>query len=151
MIRRPPRSTLFPYTTLFRSFFARSVDDHALAGTSGESFHVADVFKQLRVDYAESMCRGIGAASALHIVVLVHGIKHAVIYVRAQFNCFNDLVLRAIDEVNRASIPVCDDELIGLWQINHHKRMPEAFNTMGACPRPKIEHLDSLVFLRREK
>src|SRR5258708_15617931 len=24
MIRRPPRSTLFPYTTLFRSFFARS-------------------------------------------------------------------------------------------------------------------------------
>src|SRR3712207_8221664 len=23
MIRRPPRSTLFPYTTLFRSFFAR--------------------------------------------------------------------------------------------------------------------------------
>src|SRR2546427_13041376 len=23
MIRRPPRSTLFPYTTLFRSYFAR--------------------------------------------------------------------------------------------------------------------------------
>src|SRR5256885_6404143 len=33
MIRRPPRSTLFPYTTLFRSVFrsmdAREVDDHA--------------------------------------------------------------------------------------------------------------------------
>src|SRR5258708_10048600 len=26
MIRRPPRSTLFPYTTLFRSRFAGSVD-----------------------------------------------------------------------------------------------------------------------------
>src|SRR2546422_7463244 len=26
MIRRPPRSTLFPYTTLFRSFFARTHD-----------------------------------------------------------------------------------------------------------------------------
>ena len=25
MIRRPPRSTLFPYTTLFRSFFAQLV------------------------------------------------------------------------------------------------------------------------------
>src|SRR2546428_4494421 len=25
MIRRPPRSTLFPYTTLFRSFIPRSV------------------------------------------------------------------------------------------------------------------------------
>src|SRR3989475_6854937 len=26
MIRRPPRSTLFPYTTLFRSLFERLVD-----------------------------------------------------------------------------------------------------------------------------
>src|SRR3712207_7061627 len=33
MIRRPPRSTLFPYTTLFRSFVAidREGDDDALA------------------------------------------------------------------------------------------------------------------------
>src|SRR3712207_7600381 len=32
MIRRPPRSTLFPYTTLFRSFdgdHGRALDDHA--------------------------------------------------------------------------------------------------------------------------
>src|SRR3712207_7328460 len=32
MIRRPPRSTLFPYTTLFRSFLSRE---------SQEAFHVA--------------------------------------------------------------------------------------------------------------
>src|SRR3989442_6963711 len=33
MIRRPPRSTLFPYTTLFRSgFFAISVLNHAEKG-----------------------------------------------------------------------------------------------------------------------
>src|SRR6478609_1977367 len=33
MIRRPPRSTLFPYTTLFRSLLAFLVDhDDALAG-----------------------------------------------------------------------------------------------------------------------
>src|SRR3712207_7425852 len=31
MIRRPPRSTLFPYTTLFRSFLARGDPDHAPA------------------------------------------------------------------------------------------------------------------------
>src|SRR2546430_7143979 len=30
MIRRPPRSTLFPYTTLFRSIYALTA--HALAG-----------------------------------------------------------------------------------------------------------------------
>src|SRR2546430_7163105 len=29
MIRRPPRSTLFPYTTLFRSYAARSFTDPA--------------------------------------------------------------------------------------------------------------------------
>src|SRR5256885_4387326 len=27
MIRRPPRSTLFPYTTLFRSFVEQDLDD----------------------------------------------------------------------------------------------------------------------------
>src|SRR2546423_9133016 len=29
MIRRPPRSTLFPYTTLFRSIFARPMERFA--------------------------------------------------------------------------------------------------------------------------
>src|SRR2546423_10963702 len=32
MIRRPPRSTLFPYTTLFRSEFARGWPGSASAG-----------------------------------------------------------------------------------------------------------------------
>src|SRR5687768_17787577 len=31
MIRRPPRSTLFPYTTLFRSLVCVAGHDHALA------------------------------------------------------------------------------------------------------------------------
>src|SRR5256885_3115623 len=40
MIRRPPRSTLFPYTTLFRSWLARRfglgfVEAHILAGKHG--------------------------------------------------------------------------------------------------------------------
>src|SRR2546430_8076102 len=33
MIRRPPRSTLFPYTTLFRSLFIRIVPSIELTGT----------------------------------------------------------------------------------------------------------------------
>src|ERR1041385_9333703 len=36
MIRRPPRSTLFPYTTLFRSLVAKHTDD--------ESPHLGVVF-----------------------------------------------------------------------------------------------------------
>src|SRR5947208_5159473 len=35
MIRRPPRSTLFPYTTLFRSAFALPVTFPARVGESG--------------------------------------------------------------------------------------------------------------------
>src|SRR5436309_5104418 len=37
VIRRPPRSTLFPYTTLFRSF-ARVVTDLATVGYVGDVF-----------------------------------------------------------------------------------------------------------------
>src|SRR2546425_11688006 len=35
MIRRPPRSTLFPYTTLFRSVVERERHSEALAGGLG--------------------------------------------------------------------------------------------------------------------
>src|SRR2546430_16034904 len=34
MIRRPPRSTLFPYTTLFRSAFCRTMGDIELSEVS---------------------------------------------------------------------------------------------------------------------
>src|SRR2546425_12677757 len=34
MIRRPPRSTLFPYTTLFRSKWSQTIDDEYLFGIS---------------------------------------------------------------------------------------------------------------------
>src|SRR2546427_2992805 len=36
MIRRPPRSTLFPYTTLFRSGFAMTVDMNLKSGAQAE-------------------------------------------------------------------------------------------------------------------
>src|SRR2546422_2611578 len=37
MIRRPPRSTLFPYTTLFRSVLGEDIDRKQLAVGSGIS------------------------------------------------------------------------------------------------------------------
>src|SRR5256884_2018699 len=39
MIRRPPRSTLFPYTTLFRSLFA----------CGGHHMHTRSLLRQIRV------------------------------------------------------------------------------------------------------
>src|SRR2546422_6871036 len=41
MIRRPPRSTLFPYTTLFRSGRGRGVDGNAIVGAAGSGVGIA--------------------------------------------------------------------------------------------------------------
>src|SRR2546422_8624173 len=41
MIRRPPRSTLFPYTTLFRSDFTRPMDVRL------EATHLAHLLKEV--------------------------------------------------------------------------------------------------------
>src|SRR2546426_4050321 len=41
MIRRPPRSTLFPYTTLFRSLLREALHDEALAGAHRPADQVA--------------------------------------------------------------------------------------------------------------
>src|SRR5256886_7288383 len=44
MIRRPPRSTLFPYTTLFRSEWAEhAVDDNRLAKAEIDEDHAVAV------------------------------------------------------------------------------------------------------------
>src|SRR5258708_29897260 len=40
MIRRPPRSTLFPYTTLFRSVVAEIVNAAVLQKTADNAAHV---------------------------------------------------------------------------------------------------------------
>src|SRR3712207_8924973 len=41
MIRRPPRSTLFPYTTLFRSVAGPSTSQRPKSHLTGEGEHVA--------------------------------------------------------------------------------------------------------------
>src|SRR3712207_8737091 len=47
MIRRPPRSTLFPYTTLFRSDAARADLERALEDPR-EGQHVVDLVRVVR-------------------------------------------------------------------------------------------------------
>src|SRR3712207_8626851 len=42
MIRRPPRSTLFPYTTLFRSAFTMRIVLQAEAGDAAGAFEIAE-------------------------------------------------------------------------------------------------------------
>src|SRR5205809_6131960 len=49
MIRRPPRSTLFPYTTLFRSVLARG-EDHAAVLRLDQEFGRVNPRRQLHPD-----------------------------------------------------------------------------------------------------
>src|SRR2546426_8740150 len=44
MIRRPPRSTLFPYTTLFRSHAGKSVPNVSAMGMNGTKIEEGEVF-----------------------------------------------------------------------------------------------------------
>src|SRR5256884_407359 len=48
MIRRPPRSTLFPYTTLFRSKHHRTLPAH-LVGTGGPPRGTTDFYFRSRL------------------------------------------------------------------------------------------------------
>src|SRR3712207_7502111 len=63
MIRRPPRSTLFPYTTLFRSL-AVDVDEAAVAADDGQRRREAEArpLAQLlrRVERLEDAADGLG-------------------------------------------------------------------------------------------
>src|SRR5256885_3499137 len=48
MIRRPPRSTLFPYTTLFRSAGRLMLDEMAACADRGDSFAFETTLSGLR-------------------------------------------------------------------------------------------------------
>src|SRR3712207_9058259 len=45
MIRRPPRSTLFPYTTLFRSIAVRGLTAHAFHGVYETERRLGQTFR----------------------------------------------------------------------------------------------------------
>src|SRR5438876_2581975 len=57
MIRRPPRSTLFPYTTLFRSRKQNRLADAARADSTGAAAGLRDAELQLSREVTEAAAR----------------------------------------------------------------------------------------------
>src|SRR2546421_5552449 len=53
MIRRPPRSTLFPYTTLFRSHLNREAQSESEEQKHLQRTHVQDRANRLHIENAE--------------------------------------------------------------------------------------------------
>src|SRR3712207_3357510 len=77
MIRRPPRSTLFPYTTLFRSELAAcAVDDTRALAHGRERVRVQQLdrvrgLRQVQGDYVGAAVHVRGARRALHAELAV--------------------------------------------------------------------------------
>src|SRR3712207_7089522 len=67
MIRRPPRSTLFPYTTLFRS---QSCDRHPTSrARRGSRCMDQDAFSQELRQLAVPACTAVGLFAAAHLAL----------------------------------------------------------------------------------
>src|SRR2546430_17265318 len=81
MIRRPPRSTLFPYTTLFRSWRyegAGRLLTRGLAGGKADSLRLTSQGTRERVDYAELLAfySDVARHDATEVAV-VHRVGHS--------------------------------------------------------------------------
>src|SRR3712207_9347837 len=74
MIRRPPRSTLFPYTTLFRSFGIIGLDGFLHVGDGRDLFHEGAVAGlslrgegfEFPVGFLEILADALGSNAAAH-------------------------------------------------------------------------------------
>src|SRR2546430_3941668 len=56
MIRRPPRSTLFPYTTLFRSGIR--IQGQGMAEQRMSRSEIPAIFREVKLPLAHLLCRG---------------------------------------------------------------------------------------------
>src|SRR3712207_7615371 len=69
MIRRPPRSTLFPYTTLFRSELTEEDACERQAGPAAsaqDAMEAGEGARLIQADHAQRSCHGAGARSEEH-------------------------------------------------------------------------------------
>src|SRR5256885_7681396 len=72
MIRRPPRSTLFPYTTLFRSLLEQPVERRPVIDVQRVRV-LEDPFPQLVVSVVLSLELGVAMGGILGVLILEHG------------------------------------------------------------------------------
>src|SRR5258708_23950904 len=66
MIRRPPRSTLFPYTTLFRSHHVHQQEHHHHANVGAEPARVLALLQPITLDSSQEGKHASGLRSEEH-------------------------------------------------------------------------------------
>src|SRR5690242_21591002 len=70
MIRRPPRSTLFPYTTLFRSPFSRDGDGRSALGPVLREYIVSEAMAALGIPTTRSLAAVVTGESVMRETAL---------------------------------------------------------------------------------
>src|SRR2546430_8222249 len=79
MIRRPPRSTLFPYTTLFRSFFNGAGGCKNCHSPTGDLATIATKYSPIDLQRSEEHTSELQSQSNLVCRLLLEKKKHALI------------------------------------------------------------------------
>src|ERR1039458_10803685 len=107
MIRRPPRSTLFPYTTLFRSLVERGAF-HEFHGDEIGAFPLADV---IDVDDAGVVERGSRAGFLEEAALVVFGDALGFEKFERQVSVQTD-ILGLVDHAHAAGAQLFDDPVV---------------------------------------
>src|SRR3712207_9036855 len=105
MIRRPPRSTLFPYTTLFRSRVAREVGTEGKLGGQAQVSGVAGTWKDL-TDSVNSMAGNLTAQvrNIAEVTTAVAGgdlSRKITVDVRGEILQLKETLNTMVDQLNR--------------------------------------------------
>src|SRR3712207_964607 len=111
MIRRPPRSTLFPYTTLFRSRIAREAGNkvaqvHVRMGTPDEE--IVKLAEELGADLIVVGSRGLGSLKRVLMGSVSESVLHhahaSVLVARGEPISFPTKILAATDGSGEAAL-----------------------------------------------
>src|SRR5260221_311433 len=109
MIRLPPRSTLFPYTTLFRSQAEDGIRDHCVTGVQTCALPISSRRRHTRslCDWSSDVCSSDRKSTRLNSSHTV--ISYAVFCLRSEehtseLQSHSDLVCRLLLEIGRAHV-----------------------------------------------
>src|SRR3712207_7835003 len=113
MIRRPPRSTLFPYTTLFRSAFFAAVEQRDKPSLRGRPVVVGGVGGRGVVATASYEARAYGARSAMSTAEARRRCPSGTAFLGGRFAAYrrtSDVVMALLRELSPLVEPASLDE-----------------------------------------
>src|SRR5438094_1401106 len=101
MIRRPPRSTLFPYTTLFRSYFTRVPEERRRHLSMAGGLPLEVLLEETQASRRFRKVRGLGGLAAIARAVAVDRLDLGFVDILPCEGCLDHPLLGPRDELFR--------------------------------------------------